>query len=214
MSTQTITRSPGLAVEVGGQPTPWIAGGGFRGATDELDQVVEQAATLLAQAYRLPVMIRFNSDRRSGGAWLCTDKVDGFGANAEIGICARLYSLQMQERAAARHEREIRSLNDEIASLQRAEAGDPGRVKLLRQSVDLEQTMLDRVLATAPGIYVQAHIGARALVDKTLATSYLDDPARAYYHADQSSLEDALIFVREHGSLQTIDLSWLDDGKD
>lgn len=212
MGEQTISRSPGLPITIGGQPTPWIAGGGFRGASSELDECVQRAAELLAEAYSLPVVIRFNSDRRSGGAWLNTHETDGFGANAEIGICARLWSGEMQERAVARHQREIDTLNQEIADMQASASGDQGRVKLLRSIADTEQRMLEHAQATEPGIYVQAHIGAAALTDKTLATSYQDDPDRAYYHGEQDSLEDALAFVLGHGSLEHLDLSWI--GKD
>jgi hypothetical protein len=67
-----------------------LAGGGVRGITEELDQIVQGAAEALVRAYRYPVVIRFNSDRYSGGAWLRTHEPDGVWLNAEVGITARL----------------------------------------------------------------------------------------------------------------------------
>jgi len=68
-----------------------LAGGGYSGATEELDSLVYRAAEALRTAYPRNVTIRFNSDRRSGGAWLITHEVDGFGRNAEIGITFGYY---------------------------------------------------------------------------------------------------------------------------
>ncbi len=86
----TIERSAGLPITVAGLPTGYVSGGGFRGSTAELDRTVERAAATLRDAYDRDVTIRFNSDRQSGGAWVVTDAVDGFGANAELGIGAAL----------------------------------------------------------------------------------------------------------------------------
>lgn len=93
----TITRSPGYATGHG-----FIAGGGQSGVTAELDSVVAEAAETLAAAYGMPVTIRFNSDRRSGGAWLRTDEPDSIGANAEVGICACIVTAESNARFAAR----------------------------------------------------------------------------------------------------------------
>jgi hypothetical protein len=60
-------------------------GAGCKGATPEVDRLVVRAAKMLAKAYGLDVEIRFNTDRRSGGAWL-RDIED---ADA-IGLCANL----------------------------------------------------------------------------------------------------------------------------
>lgn len=79
----TITRSRGTPTGYFGL----MAGGGYSGATEDLDAAVTNAASLLAAAYPgRDVTIRFNSDRRSGGAWL----VDG-GNDAGIGITAGHY---------------------------------------------------------------------------------------------------------------------------
>lgn len=88
----TITRSPGLPIGYG-----YICGGGYRGASEALDAVVREAAEVLAEAYGMDVTIRFNSDRRSGGAWLVTDAVDGIGRNAEIGIGGRIVDARTNE---------------------------------------------------------------------------------------------------------------------
>ena len=80
----TITRSAGIAVP----GTGFVAGGGMTGATQELDAAIQAAAEALRRQYPRDVSIRFNSDRKSGGAWLVTHPVDTFGTNTEIGICA------------------------------------------------------------------------------------------------------------------------------
>jgi hypothetical protein len=82
----TITRSTGTPIAGSGL----VAGGGYRGITDELDAVVREAAGALAQAYGRDIEIRFNSDRESGGAWLVTPD----GRNACVGICASLVTAR------------------------------------------------------------------------------------------------------------------------
>ena len=70
-----ITRSTGIFF-MGYNP-----GGGYSGATENLDALVVQAAEMLAAEYGMDIEIRFNSDRMSGGAWLKTpakpDQEDG-----------------------------------------------------------------------------------------------------------------------------------------
>ena len=85
----TITRSAGIAVP----GTGFVAGGGMTGATQELDAAIQAAAEALRRQYPRDVSIRFNSDRKSGGAWLVTHPVDTFGTNTEIGICAGYYPV-------------------------------------------------------------------------------------------------------------------------
>lgn len=81
----SIDRSPGIPIGVSGLR----AGGGSHGATDALDSIVQRAAEALSDIYSYaPVMIRFNSDRMSGGAWLKTADPDYIGGNAEVGITA------------------------------------------------------------------------------------------------------------------------------
>ena len=70
------------------------AGGGYSGATSELDAAVQQAAEMLAVAYPgFDIEIRFNSDRRSGGAWLKA------GDGAAIGIAISAYAERAQAAA-------------------------------------------------------------------------------------------------------------------
>jgi hypothetical protein len=76
----TITRSTGTPIAGSGL----VAGGGYQGITRDLDLVVSFAAAALAEDYGQDVVIRFNSDRASGGAWLVTPD----GRNAHVGICA------------------------------------------------------------------------------------------------------------------------------
>lgn len=84
----TIERSPGIAVY------GYIVGGGYTGATDELDEEVLVAAKMLAKTYNRDIEIRFNSDRRSGGAWV-KDGKPGFDGNCQVGLCAGLKSKDM-----------------------------------------------------------------------------------------------------------------------
>lgn len=81
-----IERSQGLPID---PVMGFVAGGGGRGATTALDDVVQYAAEALSALYEgAPVTIRFNSDRMSGGAWLKTAEQDYIGGNAEVGITA------------------------------------------------------------------------------------------------------------------------------
>lgn len=75
-----IERSAGLAV--GG----YAVGGGYSGATDELDTAVVRSAHLMEESFGRDVDIRFNSNRRSGGAWI-RDHVEGFGQrSSQVGL--------------------------------------------------------------------------------------------------------------------------------
>ena len=87
--TKTMTRSPGTTITVGA--LPFVVGGGYQGVNKELDQTVKQAAKLLLFAFGQNVEIRFNSDRKSGGAWL-KDNLPGFlNKSCHIGVTASLY---------------------------------------------------------------------------------------------------------------------------
>lgn len=92
MMPNNIERSPGLIAHVG--VLSFIVGGGCHGATETLDSIVDDAAIALTALFdNHPVTIRFNSDRQSGGAWLKTAEIDGFGSNCEIEIGANLSRL-------------------------------------------------------------------------------------------------------------------------
>jgi hypothetical protein len=76
----TITRSPGITTPYG------IAGGGTPVAG--LRAGLDLAAQKLSDLMDSPVVIRCNSDGRSGGAWLHTiTETDGISLNAEVGLC-------------------------------------------------------------------------------------------------------------------------------
>jgi hypothetical protein len=98
-----ITRSTGIPVGAGAV-VYGMAGGGYQGLTPELDNVVQEGAKALAEAYGMDVTIRFNSDRASGGAWLVTHARDDIGANGEVGIGGGVVTARMRaswERFAA-----------------------------------------------------------------------------------------------------------------
>jgi hypothetical protein len=102
-----IERSTGIPVMHGGT-FYGMAGGGYRGVTAELDQVVADAAAALADWYGADVEIRFNSDRESGGAWL----VSADGRNHYVGICASVVTAVHRarvERSATEEEAEART---------------------------------------------------------------------------------------------------------
>jgi len=147
--TNAITRSTGIPATAGGV-FYGMAGGGYQGATDELDAVVQEAAEALARAYQMDVTIRFNSDRESGGAWLVTHEQDAIDANAEVGIGASVVtesSRRRWEQAAKRDDAMglhdlARDWRDMLATMPAGElrihahiqAGscDPGRLAELR----------------------------------------------------------------------------------
>lgn len=77
----TIERSTGISVPGWAGPLP---GGGYFGDTQELDDAVRACAELLQGALGKDVVIRFNSHRESGGAWIKDDE----HRNAGIGLGA------------------------------------------------------------------------------------------------------------------------------
>lgn len=81
-SAPSVSRSSGVVVGGG-----FVAGGGYRGATDALDNTVQTAANGMAE-WGGDVEIRFNSDRRSGGAWLVTSRNGRLDSNCEVGLNA------------------------------------------------------------------------------------------------------------------------------
>jgi hypothetical protein len=78
-----ITRSTGTIV--GG----YNPGGGYQGATEDLDNIVTEIAEHMTTEFNMPVVIRFNSDRRRGGAWLNLS-----GNTSSVGINASLRPTQ------------------------------------------------------------------------------------------------------------------------
>ncbi len=169
----TVTRSFGLPTGVPGL----VAGGGGYGITEALDAAVAHAADLLRDAYGMDVTIRFNSDRRSGGAWLATSKEDGFGLNAEIGITASLFDTA-----------DLKSALDEIDP-----TGEAFRKRMAQDGQDAENP---------PATYIRmhAHIGTAALKDPGFATDMQDDPKRRYAHVICRTAEEALAVLSENAT--------------
>ncbi|MFA5559241.1 MAG: hypothetical protein WDA59_07310 [Methanofastidiosum sp.] len=81
----TIERSAGIPATINGVSIPCypLPGGGYSGKTKELDDLVEQAAKLMQQIFNQDIEIRFNSDRKSGKAFLK-------GIEDSIGLGARI----------------------------------------------------------------------------------------------------------------------------
>jgi hypothetical protein len=77
-----IERSAGIPID----GTGYVAGGGHTGITENLDDQVQRSAEALAEHFGERVDIRFNSDRRSGGAYLRTSDDDGIWLNADVGV--------------------------------------------------------------------------------------------------------------------------------
>ena len=77
----TIERSTGISVPGWAGPLP---GGGYSGDTQELDDAVKACAELLQNTLGKDVVIRFNSHRESGGAWIKDEEL----RNAGIGLGA------------------------------------------------------------------------------------------------------------------------------
>ncbi|GEM_PF-4415535 len=105
-----VHRSAGKMVAVGAIGA--IVGGGYRGLTPDLDWVVAETSALMAQRFDCDVEIRYNSDRRRGGAWLVTHPGDD-GFSNWIGISAELSLTQEEAEADPRLARAYRGLSDE-----------------------------------------------------------------------------------------------------
>ena len=86
----TITRSAGTPVNVAG--IPWLVGAGYEGKTKELDATVLKGAEMLQQAFGRAIVIRFNCDRESGGAFI-KDNAKGLNSSCQVGLCAGLRKI-------------------------------------------------------------------------------------------------------------------------
>lgn len=153
-SNREITRSPGVAVGAGLMPG-FVVGSGFKGATADLDETVQRAAEVLRDAYDMPVTIRFNSDRMSGGAWLHTDEPDAIGLNAEVGICAALVTEEGNRRFAERY--------PDMAG----KARDPGIYILAHVGKRVGEYAHEQVASIEDALsYVQSHADLSRLVHR------------------------------------------------
>ena len=65
-----IERCYGISTGLG-----YLVGAGGSGFTEELDQIVEEAAHKLYEMYGVKITIRFNTDRKSGGAFVLDGKL-------------------------------------------------------------------------------------------------------------------------------------------
>lgn len=88
-----IERCYGISTGLG-----YLVGAGGSGKTKELDDLVQEAAVLLKEKLGVNITIRFNTDRRSGGAFVQDDEM-----SSKIGITAGLYNtafrkMDMQEK--------------------------------------------------------------------------------------------------------------------
>jgi len=176
MST-TISRSPGVPTGYPGL----VAGGGYTGATKDLDDAVANAAEMLRAAYDMDVTIRFNSDRRSGGAWLVTSSEDRIGSNSDIGLSVRLVDVA-DRRARAAKNKERYGWEDDTDRMLLEDGFDPSK---------------------PPTHYLlfSSYIGNAALKDPATANAMTDDPNRRYASHSHASTADALAFVQEHGQV-------------
>ena len=70
----------------------YVVGGGYSGKTDELDAAVQKEAEILQELYGRDIVIRFNSNRESGGAFV----KDG-AEDSSIGLCACIFNAKMRK---------------------------------------------------------------------------------------------------------------------
>lgn len=164
-----VTRSPGTIVSIGG--TSGIVGGGYRGLTPELDQTVEGAGSALAEHFGTDVEVRFNSDRRSGGAWLVTHPGEkGTSANTWVGINAR------QARTRAEAEADER----------------------LRAAFDYEEGEWQGYLASCDGqVHIEVLVRGEALRDLSLANEEGDPGGRRKFWREVPDVASAVELVEK-----------------
>ena len=80
-----IERCYGISTGLG-----YLVGAGGSGFTEELDQIVEEAAHKLYEMYGVKITIRFNTDRKSGGASVLDGKLTD-----NVGITAALHNSKL-----------------------------------------------------------------------------------------------------------------------
>ena len=88
-----IERSAGIATGAG-----YLAGSGFSGKTEELDAFIQKEAEILLEMFGRDVVIRFNSDRLSGGAFIKDGKFDD-----SVGLGAQIFNKKQFEMIQADH---------------------------------------------------------------------------------------------------------------
>lgn len=141
----TVERSEGVVTGGG-----LVAGGGKYGTDPTVDARVQEAADVMAwwTGADGKVQIRFNSDRKSGGAWLVTAEKDGVWRNAEVGVVDHGDGLRLRVRRWATKNPDEWVDREDYAGVVEFPVGDG----------DLAG-MLARVVGPASG--VQAKVDAR-----------------------------------------------------
>lgn len=109
-----ISRSGGTGAFINGLYCG-LVGSGYRGITADLDAAVVAAAEALVAAYGLPVEIRFNTDRESGGAFLQTSD----GRSNQVGIAASLVTARHRAQVEASAQEAEERARTGVASWQR-----------------------------------------------------------------------------------------------
>ncbi len=82
-----IERSTGIITGAG-----YLAGSGFSGKTEGLDSFIQKEAEILQNLFGKDVVIRFNSDRLSGAAFIKDGKFDD-----SIGLGAQIFNKKQFE---------------------------------------------------------------------------------------------------------------------
>lgn len=186
----TIERSAGTPIGASGL----MAGGGYRGYSAELDALVCEAASALAEAYGADVEIRFNSDRESGGAWIKTP--DGYSAH--VGIWAQLVTARARavwEKMAKESERAAETGR---SSWDGHDLGEDGREIMRADAACWRAALAGNPEGT---LTVGAHITAAAAGGQAGELAELDEwnchhgPSRSgggYHHGPAGSVAEAL----------------------
>lgn len=72
--------------------TGYLVGAGGTGKTEELDNLVQAAAEKLCELFNVDITIRFNTNRKSGGAFVVDNET-----SSKIGITAGLRNSELQK---------------------------------------------------------------------------------------------------------------------
>jgi hypothetical protein len=150
----------------------YIAGGGYSGSTKELDDTVQKAAKLLADAFGRDIEIRFNSHRESGGAWL-KDDLSGFSGSCQVGLGAAL-------RAKPPKGRTKEQWYDELS----------------RKHGAWTRSMLDEIESAPRHVVVDTYIAGAIARDGEIVNS--GNPDHRYASHDHKSLAEGLAFLKRH----------------
>ena len=163
-----------------------------------------EAAALLRGRYGMDVTIRFNSDRRSGGAWLVTHAVDAVRANSEIGIRAALLPRMAVPADLAARKTEVSAGISRLAGRVEALLADPAATRaqvwepkreiqaMQRRLHDLETRGAEQ---DGERLAVFAYVGTRSLASAGVATDIADDPERRYANVEVAGPADAIAFL-------------------